>query len=183
MSINRSAGFTIIEVLIAVLVLAFGVMGSSAMQLAALRTRHQSSLLSNAVQLGSSMLDAMRANASQMRLSDADNRYLGLDYDALTSAASTQSCFAGANCDSAQLAAFDVAQWQRQLKASVPGGRFVICRDVQTWGEAASTAWACSGAPAAPIVIKLGWTTADGKVGQAGVRKVMLVLTLTGSAS
>jgi type IV pilus assembly protein PilV len=82
-----------------------------------------------------------------------------------------------------QFAAFDVAQWQRQLKASVPGGRFVICRDVQTLGVAGSMSWACSGAPAAPIVIKLGWTADDGKAGQAGVRKVMLVLTLTGGAS
>jgi type IV pilus assembly protein PilV len=186
MSINRSAGFTIIEVLVAVLVLAFGVMGSAAMQLAALRARHQSSLLSNAVQLGSSMLDAMCANASQMRLSDVDNPYLGLDYDALMPAASAQSCFAGAHCDNAQLAAFDIAQWQRQLKSSVPGGRFVICRDDQPSGGAGSTAWACSGAPTAPIVIKLGWSAADGTAGQAGgpqVRQVMLVLRLTGGAS
>jgi type IV pilus assembly protein PilV len=186
MSTNRSAGFTIIEVLVAVLVLSFGVMGSSAMQLAALRTRHQSSLLSNAVQLGSSMLDAMRANASQMQLSDADNPYLGLDYDALMPAASAQSCFAAANCDSAQLAAIDVAQWQHQLKASVPGGRFVICRDDQPWSGAGSMAWACSGASAAPIVIKVGWTGADGSAGQAGgrqMREVRLVLRLIGGAS
>jgi type IV pilus assembly protein PilV len=183
---NCAAGFTIIEVLVAMLVLAIGVIGSSAMQLTALRTRHQSSLLSNAVQLGSSMLDAMRANALQMQLSDVDNPYLGLDDDASAPAAaalSGASCFADAECDSAQLAAFDIAQWQRQLRASLPGGRFVICRDDQVQ-DGASSAWNCSGAPAAPIVIKLGWADPGLGVEQTGgqqpVQQVMLVLTLTG---
>ena len=178
---NRAAGFTIIEVLVAMLVLAFGVIGSSAMQLTALRTRHQSSLLSSALHLGSSMLDTMRANARQMQLSDADNPYLGLDDDALTHAAPAESgptCFA--QCDSAQMAAFDIAQWKRQLRAIFPGGRFVICRDAQV-SDGASTVWACSGGPAAPVVIKLGWTESGLGAAQQGGQRVMLVLTLTGA--
>ncbi len=189
-TVNRAAGFTIIEVLVAMLVLALGVIGSSAMQLTALRTRHQSSLLSSAVHLGSSMLDAMRANARQMQLSDVDNPYLGLDDDALTQAAPAATgpnCFGQAQCDSAQLAAFDIAQWRRQLRASFPGGRFVICRDDQVQGGA-GTLWACSGSPAAPVVIKLGWTQAgvqqDGQQSvQQPLQRVMLVLTLTGTAT
>lgn len=187
-TVERAAGFTIIEVLVAMLVLAIGVIGSSAMQLTALRTRHQSSLLSNAVQLGSSMLDTMRANARQMQLSDVDNPYLGLDDDGSAPAApamSGASCFAPAECDSAQLAAFDIAQWQRQLRASLPGGRFVICRDDQVQ-DGVSSLWSCSGAPAAPIVIKLGWTEGGLGAAQSGVQpvpQIMLVLTLTGGPS
>jgi type IV pilus assembly protein PilV len=178
--VNRAAGFTIIEVLVVMLVLAIGVIGSSAMQLTALRTRHQSSLLSNAVQLGASMLDTMRANARQMQLSDVDNPYLGLDDDALVPAAPAGAvCFAQAQCDSAQLAAFDIAQWQRQLRASLPGGRFVVCRDDQVQ-DGASSIWSCSGSPAAPIVIKLGWTEGNFGMAQSGVQQIMLVLTLTG---
>ena len=188
MSTSRAAGFTIIEVLVAVLVLAFGVMGSAAMQLAALRTRHQSSLLSNAVQLGSSMLDSMRANTGQMQSSDLDNRYLGLDYDAAmpaTPAAPGPVCFAGTDCSSAQMAGFDIAQWQRQLRGSVPGGRFVICRDDPAAGGGGGMAWHCSGNPAALIVIKLGWTgkNPDGSVTNDGAPKAMLVLTLTGAGA
>jgi type IV pilus assembly protein PilV len=184
MSTSRAAGFTIIEVLVAMLVLSFGVMGSAAMQLVALRTRHQSSLLSNAVHLGSSMLDGMRANASQMALGDLDNPYLGLDYDAATPAASGSACLgADLDCDSAQMADFDIAQWKRQLGAGVPGGRFVICRDDQAGSGAGGMAWHCSGNPAAPIVIKLGWTAKnlDGSVTSAP--QAMLVLTLTGGST
>jgi type IV pilus assembly protein PilV len=182
---NRAAGFTIIEVLVAMLVLALGVIGSSAMHLTALHTRHQSALLSNATQLGTSMLDTMRANSRQIQASDVDNPYLGLDDDALLPAAPAgAACFAGAECDSAQLAAFDIAHWRRQLRASLPGGRFVICRDDQV-RDGASIVWACSGAPAAPIVIKLGWTEPGINAQQHAqqgqrVQQVMLVLTLTG---
>lgn len=188
MSTSRAAGFTIIEVLVAVLVLAFGVMGSAAMQLAALRTRHQSALLSNAVHLGSSMLDSMRANAGQMALSDLDNPYLGLDYAAAMPAepaAPGPACFAPAGCGSARMASFDIAQWKRQLRSSVPGGRFVICRDDQAGSGAGSMVWDCSGNPAASIVIKLGWTgkNPDGSMRHDGAHQVMLVLALTGTSS
>lgn len=189
MSTSRAAGFTIIEVLVAVLVLAFGVMGSAAMQLAALRTWHQSSLLSNAVHLGSSMLDSMRANARQMQSSDLDNPYLGLDYAAATpviEAAPVPACFAATfDCGSAHMASFDIAQWKRQLRTSVPGGRFVICRDDSAGSGAGGMAWHCSGNPAAPIVIKLGWTVKnpDGSVTHEGAPETMLVLTLTGAAT
>jgi type IV pilus assembly protein PilV len=39
-------GFTLLEVLIAVVVLALGIMGGVALQMAALRSRHQAALLS-----------------------------------------------------------------------------------------------------------------------------------------
>jgi type IV pilus assembly protein PilV len=198
MGAHRATGFTIIEVLVAVLVLAFGVVGGAAMQLAALRTRHQSALLSNAVQLASAMADSMRANAEQMRSADHDNAYLGLDYDTQNYAQSDASspvnsgtsCFSAiTHCNSVQLASFDIDHWQRQLKNGFPGGRFVICRDVQVLsGSSSRLNWACVASPAAPIVIKLGWQSADsdpmqrGTSGTSATSGVMLALTLIEAA-
>lgn len=158
---NAQSGFTLIEVLVAVFVLALGIVGAAAMQLAALRTRHQSALLSNTVQLASSMADRMRANSVQMQRDDADNRYLNLAYDAAIDAAPPASgvpCFSAQQCDSAQLAAFDIDEFKRQVHAGLPAGRFVICRDQTTWDHAArALRWECGAAAGAPIVIKLGW--------------------------
>ena len=61
-------GFTLIEVLVAVFVLAVGVMGAVAAQTVALRTRQESALMSHGVQLATSFADRMRANTAQMRL-------------------------------------------------------------------------------------------------------------------
>lgn len=158
MRISVASGFTIVEVLVAIIVLALGLIGGTAMQLAALRTRHQSALLSNAVRLASGMADRMRANAPQLRRADDDNPYLNLDYDTVSTAAPAQQCFAGATCTSAQLASFDIYELKQQLKAELPGGRVVICRDENAWDPVGkSLGWVCSGAAAAPIVIKLGW--------------------------
>lgn len=155
-----ACGFSLIEVLVATLVLALGLIGAAAMQLTALRTRHQSMLLSKAVHLASSMADQMRANAGQMRRDDRDNAYLPLDYDAAAGAAPdgpAPECFSAA-CDDAELARFDLDELMRQLRRELPGARLVICRDGGGWdGAASGPGWACSGAAGAPVVIKLGW--------------------------
>jgi type IV pilus assembly protein PilV len=161
MQAGKNAGFTMVEVLVAVLVLALGVVGGSAMQLGALRTRHQSALLSNALQLGAGMAERMRANAVLMQQPDADNPYLNLRYDVLADAAPAapaQACFAAQPCSGAQLAAADIYELKRQVRQALPGGRLVICRDARRWDAARRGAnWDCDGAAGAPVVIKLGW--------------------------
>ncbi len=153
-------GFSLLEVLIAVLVLALGVIAASGTQLAALRTRQGSVLLSNGVQLASALADRMRANAAQAQLSDALNPYLKLRYDAARDGAPPPSaplCHSDA-CSSAQLAAFDLFEVKQALHLGYPAGRVLVCRD----GAAAvlpghALTWDCTGAANAPIVIKLGW--------------------------
>ncbi len=158
---DEDAGYTIIEVLVAILVLALGLIGGAAMQLTALRTRHQSALLSHAVQLASGMADRMRLNAAQMRLDDAGNPYLNQHYDSAVDgepAPPGQLCLGASACDEAQLARFDLYELKQQLHRVLPGGRLAICRDTRLWDKGRKGyGWSCSGAADAPVVIKLGW--------------------------
>lgn len=143
----RSQGFTLIEVLIAVLVLAIAILGGMASQLASLRTRQDSALMASAVQLAGSLADRMRANGQFRHL------YLGLDYDALRDGppgASGAGCDAGASCSGAQLAAYDLDEVRNAVHAGFPGGRVVVCRG-------AGAGWPCGGGHAAPVAIKIGW--------------------------
>ena len=154
-------GFTLIEVLVAVCVLAVGIVGAAGTQLTALRTRQQSALLSDAVQLAGGLADRMRANAEQMRAPDAANPYLQASYDATADGAPSPSgplCHANANCGSAELAQFDIYETRLALHAGFPGGRVVVCRDAQMWDAGRGVlAWACRGAAGAPVVVKVGW--------------------------
>ena len=153
-------GSTLVEVLVALLLLAVGLLGGSAMQLSSLRARHESALLSTAMQLAASMAERMRANSAQMQAIDADNPYLGLDYEAgpLDDAAGAPACLGDAGCSAAQLAQFDIAEWKQQLRKDLPGARLRICRDALAWDVAAQgLQWSCSGGSGAPVVIKLGW--------------------------
>lgn len=146
-------GFALFEVLVAVLVLAVGVLGGAAAQLASLRTRHASALLSNGVQLAASLAERMRANPAQLHAPDAANPYLQLQYSADEGAPPEPApCFAAGACASAQLAAFDLAETMQLLQRDFPGGRIRVCRDAS-----ATLNWDCSGAASAPIVVKLGW--------------------------
>ena len=158
--LRSAGGFTLLEVLVAVFVLAVGALGAAATQLTALRTRHQSSLMSNGVQLASSLADSMRANIEAMRAADSANPYLQLDYDVAEGAppAPGALCFGGAACSAAQLADAELVQFKHALHAGFPGGRVVVCRDSQVWdGARGALRWACAGAGSAPIVIKVGW--------------------------
>ncbi|PMQ15694.1 type IV pilus modification protein PilV [Janthinobacterium sp. AD80] len=156
-------GSTLVEVLVSLLLLALGLLGASILHLTSLRARHESALLSSAVQLAAGMAERMRANSVLMHGPDAGNAYLGVSYEeppdgAAPGPAGGPACFGAAACSAAQLAQFDIAEWRQQLHASLPGARLHICRDVQTWDASAQGLhWTCSGGKGAPVVIKLGW--------------------------
>lgn len=162
MDVSRENGFSMIEVLVAILVLAGGVIGAAGMQLNALRTTQQSGLHSSAMQLAVEMADRMRANDSRMKQDDADNPFLSLHYDVATNGdpiAPAALCYSAA-CNDEQLAAFDIYEWQKRIKTALPGGRAVICRDATPWDEVSNSfKWDCDGATGkgASLVIKLGW--------------------------
>lgn len=159
---RHSRGFSLIEVLVSMLVLAIGIIGTAGLQLAAARTTQQSALQTTALELASEMSDKIRANdlSSGKR---ADNPFLSVDYNSATQgepAAPNKLCF-GFDCSDGDLAAFDIYEWEKRVKNELPGGRARICRDARPWNEATrSLAWECTpaiGKEKASLVIKLGW--------------------------
>jgi type IV pilus assembly protein PilV len=156
----RQDGFSLIEVLISILVLALGVIGVAGMQLTALRTSQQSAFQTAALQLASEMADRMRTNDNQAKLADTDNPFLKVDYSSGTGEpkAPDQLCYA--NCTPEALAQFDIYEWEKRLRAALPGGRAVICRDAAPWdAKAGAFTWTCNPGTgnSGSIVIKLGW--------------------------
>lgn len=174
-------GFTLIEVLVAVLVLAIGIVGAAAAQAAALRTRSGTALMSAGVQLAASLAERMRANPAAMQLPDGANPYL-LRYDAASGApqAPARMCFAGADCASADLAAFDAFDVMQALRAQFPGGRVVVCRDGQV-ADGRALAWQCGGGPEAPLVIKLGWSERGTPDGPAPAARPAIAIAVAGA--
>jgi type IV pilus assembly protein PilV len=147
----RIGGFTLVEVLVAVFVLALGLIGGVGMQLHALRTRYEAAQLSRAVQLAAEMAERIRANPLH---ADA---YVGFEYDAAATSpeAVARTCEA-APCSPAELAGAELQALKRALAQQFPTGRVRICRDTKMW-NGGRLRWACSGGAGAPVVIKIGW--------------------------
>lgn len=172
---RRFNGFSLVEVLVSILILAIGVIGAAGMQLAATRTTQQSALQTVALQLASEMSDKIRANGAAIR-GRLENPFLSVDYNSATQGepvAPAKLCF-GIDCSDRDLAAFDVYEWERRVKSELPGGRVRICRDISPWDRGTrSLTWDCSPGDAngtAPLVIKLGWQgkNPDGSLVRSG---------------
>lgn len=152
-------GFTLIEVLVALFVLAVGVVGAGATQITAERTRAQSALISEAAHVAAALAARMQVNAAVARLPDAANPYLTFTYDAAGGLpAPPLLCYGDVSCTPAQLAQFDLHEIRETVHAQFPRGRLEVCRDGSPWdGAAKALRWSCDGLASALPVVKLGW--------------------------
>ncbi|UTH76164.1 type IV pilus modification protein PilV [Chromobacterium sp. IIBBL 290-4] len=108
-------GFTMLEALIALLVLAMGVLAAVAVILNAERASSSSYLRQMANQYAYDMVDRMRANSAEVSAGAYDM--------ASGAAASTfQSNCVSTVCTASGTAAFDKYQWLTDLQNNLPGG-------------------------------------------------------------
>jgi type IV pilus assembly protein PilV len=169
------AGFTLVEVLVALFVVALGIAGAAGLQTLAVRTARDAAYLAEGSRLAWSVGERMRANVSVVSRPDAANPYLQLDYDAGSGApVPAASCYADTACDPDDLARFDMFDVSTALAASFPGGRIRVCRDAAPLDPMGLPAWDCDGGAGAPVVVKIGWR-AQGDAA-TGAPKVMLPL-------
>jgi type IV pilus assembly protein PilV len=174
--VGAGAGFTLLEVLVALFVVALGVAGAAGVQAAAVRAAGEAARLSDGVQLAASLAQRMRANPVAMALPDAANPYLQFDQEAGAAPESASSCFGAANCSPEELARFDVYETGAALARRFPGGRLRVCRDDQEPDAAGILAWSCTGGLDAPVTIKLGWRGSQGQANTPDAPAVFLTL-------
>lgn len=111
---GKAGGFSLIEVLVALLVLAVGVLGAAALQMNALKYNQTAAVRSHATLLAYDILDRMRANREAALAGDYDH---GIN-DAFP------------NDDAAAVMSLrDLAQWGAQLAEQLPGGDGEVARD------------------------------------------------------
>ncbi|MFL9878471.1 type IV pilus modification protein PilV [Herbaspirillum rhizosphaerae] len=156
---SRESGFTLIEVLVAVAILALGASGVAAMQLRALRMTQQSGFQTTATQLAVTLADLMRTDPELARLPGSP--YL-FSYQADAMANNTPSSLACMQhiCDGATMATAEVQRWQLQLQQALPQARAVVCHDSNP-ATANRLQWSCDHAANAAIVIKIGWSARE----------------------
>jgi type IV pilus assembly protein PilV len=115
MNFRQQRGFSLLEVMVAVIIFSVGLIGLGLLLTASIRANHVGFLHSQATFVAESITDSMRANIIGVWL----NAYNG-NWNAATPAAAAD-CTAVA-CTPAQLAARDVAAWGRMVGQLLPAG-------------------------------------------------------------
>ena len=110
---NKQQGFTLLEVLIALLVLSIGLLGLAALQTTGLRSNEMASMRTTSTMLTYDISDRMRANPQ----GTVDGDYI-IDSGAVTG--TIPDC-TSADCTTAEMATFDLDQWKVAV-ALLPGG-------------------------------------------------------------
>jgi len=108
----RSRGFTLVELLVALVVLSIGMLGVAKLFIVTLQGNASATSRLYAVNLAADLADRIRAN-----------RTAGIAY---AGAGADNNCVGGAvgavTCTPAQMAAHDLLLWQQQVAATWPGG-------------------------------------------------------------
>ncbi len=144
---RAEAGFTMVEVLVALVIMSTGLLGIAKLVLYSAHSNDSAYMRSQATELAYEILDTMRANRAQA-LAGSYNTALATG-PALPGALCLGT---GANCTAAQLAAYDIYQWKERLAApagalpsgegsvSVVGANPATATIIVSWDDSAAQA-------------------------------------------
>lgn len=146
--VRTARGFTLIEVLVALIVLVLGVLGAAGMTLTALRDSKQSGSRSQGVALAYELADMMRANFKNEAI-----------FTGAPPTAAVSSCYGASGCTPVEMASSEYWLWLQKLPSrgipgiSPPNVATKICRDSTSLDSMTN----CDDSPDSPMVIKMTW--------------------------
>lgn len=168
---KNQQGFSLLEVLVSIVILTFGILGAVGLQATSLQASREARLQSNAVRLADEIAELMRANhQSAIKTDAAQNPYL-IDIAAASSTEDAITCglpqSASTPCSGTGIGTRDIRDWLSRLNAELPGSRAVICFDNTPYDTSGLPQWNCSNTGNS-LAIKIGWTRANTLQGATG---------------
>ncbi len=116
-AVRKTRGFTMVEVLVTIIILAIGLLGVAALQLTGMRSVNAASHRTQAALLIDDISERMRAN----RVAVDNNLFMAVDSAVNINCAAVPAPYCGefnnggavaaTSCNSTQLAAFDISTW------------------------------------------------------------------------
>ncbi|MEJ2686696.1 MAG: type IV pilus modification protein PilV [Gammaproteobacteria bacterium] len=132
-------GFTLFEVLIALLILSIGLLGLAALFTSGMKSNHGAYMRTQATLLAYDMADRMRANATGVANGDYDSISAtppGSHPQCATSSSTTAS-----DCTPQQIAIFDHYQWDKELQTLLPHGQGTVAKQANSPNYLITVMW------------------------------------------
>ena len=171
-------GFSLIEVLVAIIILSVGMLGAVGMQSAALQSNKESKNQAAAVSFARELGERMRGN-NRVAIKKTDNPYLfDTKSTGTTSLATfTVNCFTTGCADPKDAAVWDVADWLGRVITVLPTPRVTVCFDDAPYDSSGIARWACTD-KGDVSVLKMSWTSTNtaGSLTFAAITGVPLVI-------
>jgi type IV pilus assembly protein PilV len=121
----RNDGFSLIEVLVALLVLSIGLLGLAALQATSIKYNTDSYTRTQATILAYDIIDRMRLNGTAVAsggIYDVPNATAAQNAIGVYNSCKTTSCACGTtSCDANNLAIYDLGQWYAKVTTFLPG--------------------------------------------------------------
>lgn len=174
-----AAGFTLLEVLIAIVVVAFGLLGLAGLQVFSLRNNVSAAQRVAASALTADIVDRMKANYQGVVAGNYD--VPGAAYGPAVAACAEKN---GA-CNPTELATTDLFQWQQRVAATLPGGVGRVCvdttprvpdPDVGGGVPSPDANHGCNGTGVNSYVVKIWWYDERGRGTGTGERKYVYTI-------
>ncbi|EKD96807.1 MAG: Type IV pilus modification protein PilV, partial [uncultured bacterium] len=147
---RASRGFSLIEVLVAIVVLSFGLLGMVGMQAFALQSNREARLQGQAAVLARELAEMMRGNkVVGSDPSSTNNFYLGTFTVGNLSIGSNASYCSGANAltpcaTPADVAKAEMTDWLNRVNTELPGARVSVCFDGAPYDSSGMPQWTCT---------------------------------------
>lgn len=117
--LKRQAGFSLIEVMVAALVLSIGLIGLAGLQAVSLRQNQSAFMRSQVSAMVYDLADRMRANVSGATSNFYNPSMAGV----------TDNCSSTTGCSPQQMAQNDLAEWNAHIVTYLPMGQGFVCVD------------------------------------------------------
>jgi type IV pilus assembly protein PilV len=154
-----------IEVLVALIIFAFGLLGAAGLQLSTLRSNQFASSTSIAMALGREYAELMQAFPASIATTAVTSTFF-LDTSNYATVTSAFHCTgSGTACTTNELRQAAIADWVARVQRALPGGRAQVCRDSEPRDAAGQLEWDISSCDNVGdlVVIKFGWTARNDK--------------------
>ena len=140
-----------LEVLISIVVIAFGLLGIAGLQAFAVKNNQSAAFRTTASTLALDLVDRVYANWPGTSAGGYNQPALGTAYTTQVPA-----CKQLAGCAGAAMAQNDLYEWSTLLAAALPNGQGIVCID-STPNDGTPAAPACDGLGTTSYVIKIWW--------------------------